>query len=187
MRMISPTKTATVFAALVALLYAFPANAAAPALTRIQLALWVDIVFLTAYVVVFITGIVIRNRDRGSRDVDANPADRNIVRTCVAIMLICVAVAWAAVVATAVHQLNLTQPVLAALSEAVSVISVTVPMTIVALYWSIPNSRLQRHRTLMIIGMVVVALGLAASLLTAYARIAPLQAIALRSALLYLG
>jgi hypothetical protein len=171
MRMISPTKTATVFAALVALLYAFPANAAAPALTRIQLALWVlwvDIVFLTAYIVVFSTGVVVHNLDKGSTRVDANPADRKVVRTCVAFMLICVAVAWAAVVATAVHQLNLTQPVLSALSEAVMVIGVTVPMTLVALYWSIPNSKLQRHRAL------VVALGLAASLLTAYARIAPL-------------
>ena len=125
--------------------------------------------------------------DKGSRDVDANPADRNIVRTCVTIMWICVAAAWAAVVATAVHRLDKTQLVLVALKETVPVISVTVPMTLVALYWSIPNSRLPRHRTLMIIGVLVVALGLAASLLTAYARIAPLQAIALRSALLHLG
>jgi hypothetical protein len=181
--MISPTKPATVFATLVALLYAFPANAAAPALTRIQLALWVDLVFLLAFTVALPTGIVIRGLDKGSRHVDENPADRNIVRTCVAIMWICVAAAWAAVVATAVHQLDKTQHVLVALKETVPVISVTVFMTLVALYWSIPNSRLQRHRTLMMLGVVVVALGLAASLLTAYARIAPLQAIALRSVL----
>jgi len=187
MRMMSPTKTGTVFAALVALLYAFPANAAAPALTRPLLVLWVNLIFLLAFTVVLPTGIVIRGLDKGSRHVDANPADRNIVRTCVTIMWICVAAAWAAVVATAVHQLDKTQPVLVALKETVPVISVTVPMTLVALYWSIPNSRFQRHRTLRIIGVVVVALGLAASLLTAYGRIAPLQATALRSAQLHLG
>jgi hypothetical protein len=174
--MISATKTATVFAALVALLYTFPANAAVPALTRIQLSLWVDIVFLTAYLVVFITGAVVRYLDKSSIDVDV---DRNIVRTCVAIMWICVAVAWTAVVVTAVH--------LVAFSEPVAVIGVTVPTTLVAFLWSIPNNRLHSHRALMIVAVLVVALGLTASLLSAYARFAPLQAIDLRSALLYLG
>ena len=54
MRMINPTKTATVFAPLLALLYAFPANAAAP--TRSQVLLfWVSVSFLIAAAVVLLT------------------------------------------------------------------------------------------------------------------------------------
>lgn len=144
------------------------ANAAAPALTRIQLELWVDTVFFLAFCVIVSTGIVIRPQDQGSRHVDANPADRNVVRTCVAIILICVAAAWAALMVTAVHQVNKLQPV-STLNEPLAVTSIT---TVVALYWCFPISGLQHSRTLMIIGVLVAALALAACLLTAYARIA---------------
>jgi uncharacterized membrane protein YhaH (DUF805 family) len=164
--MISPRKAATGFTALLALLYAFPADAAAPALTRSEY--WVDVVFLLALCVILSTDVVIRRLDKGSRHMDANFADRNIARIFVAIMLICVAVAWAALVATAVHQVNKSQPV-HTLNHPLAVTSVT---TMVALYWSFPISGLQRHRTLIIIGVLVVALFLAASLLTTYARIA---------------
>jgi hypothetical protein len=168
MRMISPRKTATIFTALLALLYSFPAHAAAPALTRIQLESWVHVVLLLALCVILSTDVVIRRLDEASRHVDANPADRNIVRTFVAIMLICVAVAWAALVATAVHKVNRSQPV-HTLNEPLAVTTVT---TMVALYWSFPISGLQRYRTLMIVGVLVVALFLAASLLTTYGLIA---------------
>jgi hypothetical protein len=183
MRIINPTKTSSVFAPLLAFLYAFPANAAAPAPNTTQLVFWLDTILLILLIlsIAAVSFSIARNRDKRSIYVDGNPTDRKIVLTCVTIMWSCVAVAWVAVVATAVHQLNKVT-----LNETVRVISVAVPMTIIALNLSIPNTRLQRRRTLMIIGVVAVAVGLAASLLTACARIAPLQAI-LRSALLHLG
>jgi hypothetical protein len=81
---------------------------------------------------------------------------------------------WNAVAVTAVHQLDVNQPVIAALNEPLLVINVAFPMTLVALFWSIPNNKLHRHRALMIVGVLVAAMGLAASVLTAYTRIAPI-------------
>ena len=104
---------------------------------------------------------------------EANPADRKIARTYVTIMLSCVAVAWAAVVTTAVHRPALIEP---------GLIQQPSWMTFVALLWSIPvdvrfrtggarqflrpNNRLHRHPRFMIMAALVVAFGLAASLLT---------------------
>ena len=107
---------------------------------------------------------------------EANPADRKIARTYVTIMLSCVAVAWAAVVATAVHRPALIEPGL------IQQIQQPFWMTLIAWIWSIPvdvrfrtggarqflrpNNRLHRHPRFMIMAALVVAFGLAASLLT---------------------
>jgi hypothetical protein len=157
MHMINPAKMPTALAALLALLNAFPANAAAPAPNTTQLAFWMDAIFLILIAGVSISFFIARNRNKGSRYVDGTPADRKIVRTCITILWSCIAVAWIAVVATAVRRPH----------ELADIAAVALSATLIALIWSIHNSWMYRRPMLMIIGVYAVVL-LAASLLGLY-------------------
>lgn len=176
MRPTSSTKPATALAALLTISNAFPANAASGAMRPQVLAFWVDTCFLLAFCVVFISRAVLvaRNRDKGSTHVGGIPADRKVVRTCVTIMWSCVAVAWAAIVATVVYRPVIQPGLIQAGLTNISIVPFN--MTLIALLYSIRNSWLHPHRMLMIGVVLVTTFGLAASLLTAYAYawIAPL-------------
>ena len=126
-----------------------------------------DLVMVLAILVLSIAHI--RERRKGRPEyADWTPADRNVVRTCRAIMWSGAASAWAVVLATMVHQ--------PALIQSPALVNVTFMPLIVAFMaatWSTPRvleslHRARNFRVLMLCGAAVVVFGLAASLLVLF-------------------